>query len=174
MKLHIGEGKILQTIVGEQKQTDQTGQEKSYDLNRLPWPFETDSVDEIRIENVLETVDDVVEIMEEIHRICKNGSKVFIIVPFFHSSSANSNPENKNAFNFATFDYFTKEGGKTDKNFKIVTIKGIPHRLVKWIPNFRLPFFIARNKFIKFRDGFSYFIGEINQYLYVELIPIKE
>ncbi|MBI4036838.1 hypothetical protein HY385_00225, partial [Candidatus Daviesbacteria bacterium] len=115
MKLKIGEGKILQMIVGEKPEDVGKGEEKSYDLNVIPWPIESDSVNKIEIEGALEKVDDVVGMMAEIHRVSKKDAKVFIVVPFFNSSSANSNPENRNYFNFATFNYFTKEEGKTNK-----------------------------------------------------------
>lgn len=169
MKLKIGEGKILQTIVGETQDDIEKGEEKSYDLDSIPWPIESDSVDEIKVEGALEKVEDVVGMMGEIWRVGKKDAKVLIVVPFFNSSSANSNPENKNYFNFATFNYFTKEEGKTNKNFRVIAIRGIPHRFGKVIPNFRLPRFLVRNKFIKFRDVVSHFIGEIDQYLYIEL-----
>ena len=73
MKLKIGEGKILQTIVEEKLEESQilAGQEKSHDLNILPWPFESDSVEEIRMENILGMVEDILGMMMEIYRICK-------------------------------------------------------------------------------------------------------
>lgn len=174
MKLAIGEGKILQAIAGDKSQEPAiAGQEKTHDLNMLPWPFEESSIDEIRVENALEIVEDVVEVMGEIHRICKKDAKVYIVVPFFNSSSANSNPENKNYFNFATFNYFAKKEKKTNKNFEIISIKSIPHKFGKILPNFRLPRFLVKNKFIGFRDAIAHFIGEIDQYLYVELKIVK-
>jgi len=172
MKLKIGEGKILHTIVEDKPQeVQQPAQERAHDLNVFPWPFETSSVEEVRIENVLETVNDVVEVMEEIHRICKNGAKVFIVCPYYNSSSSASNPTIKTRFNFATFDYFKKDvvPSYTDKNFKIVNIKGIPHNKFKWIPNFPLGPLVRKRSFVKFRDALSLFVGEINQYLFVEL-----
>ena len=170
MKLKIGEGKILQTIVEEKLEESQilAGQEKSHDLNILPWPFESDSVEEIRMENILGMVEDILGMMMEIYRICKNGAKIYIAVPWYNSSSAATDCRNIHLFNFTTFDFLLKEMEKEGKIFRLIKMKSIPHRKFRWIPNFKIPFLTR-----KFRDVIATFIGEIDQYIYVELAVEK-
>jgi hypothetical protein len=55
------------------------------DLEALPWPWATDSVDEIVLNHVLEhlgaATDIYLGIFKELYRICRNGSRITIVVP---------------------------------------------------------------------------------------------
>jgi SAM-dependent methyltransferase len=55
------------------------------DLEQSPWPFETSSVDEIRMTHVLEhlgaTADGFMAIVKELHRVCRPGALISIEVP---------------------------------------------------------------------------------------------
>ena len=53
------------------------------DLAAFPWPWATDSVDEIRAEHFLEHVDDYAATILEIHRILKPGGLLWLRVPHF-------------------------------------------------------------------------------------------
>ncbi len=44
-----------------------------WDLNKCPYPFEDDSVDYVLAKHVLEHLDDVISVMNELHRIVKKG-----------------------------------------------------------------------------------------------------
>lgn len=169
-KLDIGENVIMKEFL---KIDDKTAgkRETAIDLSKFPWPFEKDTFEEIRAENVLEKVDDLEAVMNEVFRICKNGAKIYIIVPYFNSSS-NCSPTSHHNFGFSTFYYFVRGQNPSYPGpyFKMINIKSIPSRWFKWIPNFSVRWLIRhRNPFMKFRDILSLFIGEINQYLYVEL-----
>jgi len=55
------------------------------DLEKFPWPFEDDSVDEVVAFHVLEhvgaTSEMFVRIMQELYRVCRAGAEVRIAVP---------------------------------------------------------------------------------------------
>jgi SAM-dependent methyltransferase len=55
------------------------------DLERLPWPWPNDSVDEILLSHVLEHIgqspDIYLGIIQEIYRVCRNDAKITIVVP---------------------------------------------------------------------------------------------
>lgn len=55
------------------------------DLERLPWPFETDSVTEILLSHVLEHLGQApavfLGILRELYRVCRSGARVTITVP---------------------------------------------------------------------------------------------
>lgn len=55
------------------------------DLEQTPWPFETNSVDEILLNHTLEHLGERTEtflaLMVEMHRVCRNGAVVQINVP---------------------------------------------------------------------------------------------
>lgn len=44
-----------------------------WDLNKCPYPFEDDSVDYVLAKHVLEHLDDVISVMNGLHRILKKG-----------------------------------------------------------------------------------------------------
>ena len=77
-----------------------------HDLNRFPYPFAQNNFDEIYCDNVIEHLDDVVKVMEELHRIAKPSALVTIIVPFFPNRYANTDPTHKHFFGLHSFDYF--------------------------------------------------------------------
>lgn len=56
-----------------------------WDLERTPWPWEENSVSEIRLEHVLEhlgeTTTSYLAIWKEIYRVCRDGAEIFIMVP---------------------------------------------------------------------------------------------
>jgi ubiquinone/menaquinone biosynthesis C-methylase UbiE len=82
-----------------------------HDLNKFPWPIENSSFDEIHCYHVLEHVDDVIKTMQEIYRISKNNSIVYIKVPHAScSKSLWSDPTHKRGFTCRSFlDYFNKD-----------------------------------------------------------------
>lgn len=80
-----------------------------HDLNVFPYPFKTESFDEIIAHNILEHLDDLIGTMQELHRILKRDGKLDIIVPHYLSGTAWGNPEHKRAFTKHTFKYFTEK-----------------------------------------------------------------
>jgi SAM-dependent methyltransferase len=78
-----------------------------HDLEKFPWPFETDSFDRIEAEDILEHLHDTVRTMEEIHRICAPGGVVHITTPHFTCSNAYEDPTHCHQFGYFTFDHFT-------------------------------------------------------------------
>jgi len=77
-----------------------------HDLNCFPYPFEDSFFDFINIDNVLEHLEDVVRVMEEVHRIGRPGSVVRIVVPYFRSKWAYTDPTHRHFFTSSSFNYF--------------------------------------------------------------------
>jgi SAM-dependent methyltransferase len=77
-----------------------------HDLERLPWPFDDNSFEEIVLINVLEHLSDTISVMEELHRISRPGGLIRIRVPYWNSPDAISDPTHKRFFNEHTFDFF--------------------------------------------------------------------
>lgn len=61
---------------------DECGADLVHDLN-TGIPFDNDSVDEIYSSHFLEHCANVYFMLDEIYRVCKNGSKVYIRVPCY-------------------------------------------------------------------------------------------
>ena len=76
------------------------------DLNRFPYPFADNSFDEIIAEHVLEHLDNLIGVVEELHRIARPGARLHVEVPHFSSVFYYQDPTHRHAFTSRTFDYF--------------------------------------------------------------------
>ncbi|MBA7579795.1 hypothetical protein ES708_21671 [subsurface metagenome] len=56
-----------------------------HDLNVFPYPFTDNEFDYIGADNVIEHIDSAVKVLEELHRISKNGATIKIVISFFLS-----------------------------------------------------------------------------------------
>ena len=77
-----------------------------HDLNRAPYPFENDAFDIVLAEHVLEHLDDVVAVVQEVHRICRPHALFYVEVPHFSSSEFFTDPTHRHSFSTRSFDYF--------------------------------------------------------------------
>jgi SAM-dependent methyltransferase len=88
-----------------------------HDMNKTPYPFEDNTFDFVYMDNIIEHVNDIIEVMEEVYRITKNGAKVKIIVPYFRSLYAFIDPTHKHFFTTMSFNYF-EPGHKFNQLYK--------------------------------------------------------
>ena len=77
-----------------------------HDLNVFPYPIDDGSFDEVYIDNVMEHLDNVLKVMEEVHRITTPGALVKVIVPYFRSTWAAVDPTHTHFFSVNSFGYF--------------------------------------------------------------------
>ena len=78
-----------------------------HNLDVFPYPLNTSEFDEIYVTHCIEHLDDVVKVMEELHRIGKSGCRVTIDAPYFSGQDAFSDPTHKHFFTSRSMDYFT-------------------------------------------------------------------
>lgn len=99
--------------------------------------IEDDSIEEVLIFEVLEHISNLMPFMKEVWRVCKNGAKVHITVPYWSHYLSVIDPTHIRRFHEGTFQFFTKEFYKTqintsasqlpiDFDFKINKIDYIP------------------------------------------------
>jgi SAM-dependent methyltransferase len=72
-------------------------------LDEIPYPFKSNSVDGIIALNILEHLNNPYEILLEWHRICKKGSKIKIVTPHFASGNAWGDIQHKRPFSKTAF-----------------------------------------------------------------------
>ena len=77
-----------------------------HDLNAFPYPLADASFDEVYLDNCLEHLDDVIRVMEEVHRILRPGGLAKVIVPYFRSTWAFIDPTHRHFFSVDSFAYF--------------------------------------------------------------------
>lgn len=71
---------------------DVPGVDLVWDLEKYPWPFEDNSVDEVHMQHFIEHVKDLILLMNELHRIMKPLAKATIITPYYTSIRATQDP----------------------------------------------------------------------------------
>ncbi|MBU0471863.1 MAG: methyltransferase domain-containing protein [Nanoarchaeota archaeon] len=122
-KLNLGCGnKILKGYLNVDV-ADLSGVNIIHDLNKTPYPFKENSIEEVFCRHFLEHVDNLFFVLEEICRISKNHSKVKIIAPYFSGQGAFNDPQHKRFFTYKTFDYFSQKGYYSKAKFVILKRK---------------------------------------------------
>ncbi len=71
-------------------------------------PLHGDSCERVLCDNLLEHMPDLVGIMNEIWRVCRDGALVEVIVPYYTSIGAFQDPTHVRYFTEKTFLYFTQ------------------------------------------------------------------
>lgn len=140
-----------------------------HDLNVFPYPFEDNSVNEILMDNVLEHLDDVIKIMEELHRISTPGAIINIKVPYFKSNSAYTDPTHKHFFTETSFKYFTENNPLnfySPARFEIIKVDLINHTEYQDAKHF------VRN-LLPFKKILNYFLFNIYDEISFKLRCVK-
>ena len=79
-----------------------------HDLDRTPWPVQTNTFDVIRLWSVMEHLRDLVAVMEEVHRVARPGAMVLIGTPHFSSANAYTDPTHVHFLSGRFLDYFVQ------------------------------------------------------------------
>lgn len=141
--------------------------DKYFDLNSLPYPFKDNFADVILMDNVLEHLDDIISIMNELHRVVKPTGLIEIYLPYGKSDGALQDPTHKHYFTERSMNYFeigNPYGYYTKKKFKILQKKLFSVNSTK-LSKFRL--------IIPFKPILKYFFFNIYDALYFKLQAIK-
>ena len=77
------------------------------DMDLIPWPFASESFREVFASDVVEHCKDVIRVMEEVHRVCRENAIVHVTVPHFSCANAFSDPTHKHFFSTSSFQYMT-------------------------------------------------------------------
>jgi len=80
----------------------------NHDIEQFPWPFETSSVDEIKMQHILEHIsrENFIPFLREMYRVCAGGATVNIISPYAGSDNFWTDPTHKLPLTSRTFDFF--------------------------------------------------------------------
>ncbi len=116
-----------------------------YDLTQFPWPFKSDSVEEIIAEDVLEHLPNIPRTMAEVYRILKKGGTIQIDCPYAHSFGAFEDPSHVHYLMPESFEaFFTVKGDMRrmggGKLFTLEKIHLEKNSKLKWMPASLLKF----------------------------------
>jgi len=65
-----------------------SGVDMALDLNKIPYPFEDNSIDYVLMSHVIEHLDKPMDVLNELHRICKPNTIIEILQPHFSSHTS--------------------------------------------------------------------------------------
>lgn len=122
-KLNIGCGNDIKKGHVNLDFVRQPGVDVVHDLEKFPWPFKTNTFDEVYSSHFLEHVSDLQKTLKEISRICKDKAHIIIRVPHFSCGVSYRDPTHKRLFSYFTFDYFTDECWYVQPKFNILKRK---------------------------------------------------
>ncbi len=91
--------------IGIDRNTD-TAADIIWDLDKFPWPIESNTFDEARLIHVIEHVGDVIATMEELHRILKPNGQIVLETPHYTDFSSWCDPTHRWHLNSFSFRYF--------------------------------------------------------------------
>jgi len=94
-----------------------------YDLNSFPYPFPSETFEQIEANHILEHLDEPFTVMKELHRLLVKEGGLVIRVP--HFSRGFTHAEHKRGFD-VTFPYYFNSsfpGGFTGTEFKLEQMK---------------------------------------------------
>ena len=164
-KLNFGCGRDIRKQYVNVDITPGEGVDKSFDFNVFPYPFPDSEFDEIYADNILEHLDDIPNVMRELHRISKPGGLIRIIVPYYNCYGAYNDITHKHYFSHLSLEPFYKKDARGNyfirEEFKLKSLKLIPTRLGKIII------------FPKLQKIMSFIIGQIIQAIDITLIVKK-
>lgn len=107
-----------------------------HDLDITPYPFKSNTIDEVHMYHVLEHLHDPLRIIEEIYRILKSEGTLHLRVPHFSSSGAFTDITHVRPFGYESFNCLEPNNYHhfyTKSEFKIL------HKEIKYLglyPNF--------------------------------------
>ena len=79
-----------------------------HDLNEFPYPFSDDEFDNILASHVLEHLDDLIKVMQELHRISKPDAIIEIKAPYWNNHCSWLDVGHRHCFSYNAFSGFCK------------------------------------------------------------------
>ena len=152
-----GPGDVLDVGCGTAKWPGATGMDISpntdadvvHDLDVFPYPLADNAFDQVLMQDVIEHVAQPIRVMEELHRVCRNGASIHIRTPHFSSLLAYSDPTHRHFFSRLALASLAEPrfSHYTDVRFRTVSLA-----LDLWLPYRALGIGALANRF---PDGYE-------------------
>lgn len=85
---------------------DLEGVDIVHDLNVFPYPFESESIDIIIMNDILEHLNNPIDVLMEVWRILKKGGKCVLRLVYWNCYYTFSDPQHRHAFTEMYFEFF--------------------------------------------------------------------
>ena len=124
MRLNLGCGKDHKEGYINIDKISVPGVDMAYDLEKLPYPFKNNSVDEIYVSHILEHLDlPVKDFLEEAKRILKTGGIIKLRVPIGLNAMSIFHKKHFGVFNFSATDTSDLEQIELWKGWRVDSLK---------------------------------------------------
>ena len=128
-KLNLGCGDDIRKGWDNVDVREMNGEIQVLDLNKFPYPYESNTYDELILMSVIEHLKEPIKVLLEVVRICKNKAKVTILVPHAYSYEHVSDLQHRNNFTENTF----KESSMREYGLEELHLLSIEHTFYhKW------------------------------------------
>ncbi len=172
IKLNLGSGRTTYPGFINVDQADLPETKLQLNLEKLPLPFENNSVSEVICEHTLEHLGNFKEFLEELYRVTVSGGKWHFVVPYYKYEGTFRDPTHKCFFSENTFDYFTEKN--TFDYYSPVRVKIIKKELRNSTKTNIKTTIKKIRTFIPFKKFFNLFLWNIFSEVYFELEVVKE
>lgn len=92
--------------------TELPGVDVVLDLDREKLPFPDNRFEAIYAHHVLEHIRNLADVLGELHRVCKPGAVIDIVVPYYTCVGAFGDPTHVRFFTYRTFEHFAETEDK--------------------------------------------------------------
>jgi ubiquinone/menaquinone biosynthesis C-methylase UbiE len=124
-------------------------------------PFKTGSIETVFLRHVIEHVDNLIDFMEDLYRVCQKDAKVNVEAPYYSSRGAFRDPTHRHFISEDTFQYFEYPADYgANINFKIVNIRYGYRKPFRYFPEY-------------IRKRFRRYLLNVVDNLYVTLTVVK-
>jgi SAM-dependent methyltransferase len=88
------------------------GVDIALDLDREKLPFPDNRFEKVYAHHVLEHIRNLADVLGELHRVCKPGAVIDIVVPYYTCVGAFGDPTHVRFFTYRTFEHFAETEDK--------------------------------------------------------------
>lgn len=96
-----------------------------HDLNVFPYPFADGVFEEVVLDHVIEHLDDPLSVLQEVHRVSRNGARVVVRAPHFSCNWLH--PRHRSPISTKLFDFLDRNReesyGRCDFSVESVSLK---------------------------------------------------
>ncbi len=143
------------------------------DINRGALPFRDSTFDRVELIHVIEHVDNVIAVMEEIHRVCRPGGCIRLETPHYTDFSSFCDPTHRWHLNSFSFRYFTEQGGFSYYSRARMRERSLHIKLLRLWRLFGFEFLVNHSRaFRKFWEHYLCYVIR-GKAMVFELEPIK-
>jgi SAM-dependent methyltransferase len=131
-----------------------------WDLDVFPYPFPDSTFDAIMCAHVIEHLDNVISVMEQLHRIAKPGGRVWIRVPHYTSLNFNTDPTHRHAFSSRSFDYLCLDTDLVSYDYSTARFRKLTARMTcrPFTPFNRLLMRLINSHLLFYEEHLAYII----------------